>query len=217
MSAPEHPPTAPSGPPDGPPSSPVRSRPALPWQAVVAATVLALTAAAMVLVFASRGDDDPADETPRATLPLQPLEEGAGDRDPLDVEFTDVDGTTGTLRDLVDDRPVVVNFFAEWCTPCVKEMPDFQAVSQRLEGRVDFVGLAVNDRPEDTTRIVEETGITYPWTRDIRGDIASAAGVVNMPSTMFITDDGTIAELHTGAVDAERLLALIEEHLGVTP
>lgn len=215
MSAPEHPPTGPSGPSDGPSSSPVRSRPALPWQAVVAATVLALTAAAMVLVFASR-DDDPA-ESPRETLPLQPLEEGASDRDPLDVEFTDVDGTTGTLRDLVDDRPVVVNFFAEWCTPCVKEMPDFQTVSQRLEGRVDFVGLAVNDRPEDTTRIVEETGITYPWTRDIRGDIASAAGVVNMPSTMFITDDGTIAELHTGAVDAERLLSLIEEHLGVTP
>ena len=215
MSAPEHPPTAPSGPSDGPPSSPVRSRPALPWQAVVAATVLALTAAAMVLVFAGR-DDDPA-ESPREALPLQPLEEGASDRDPLDVEFTDVDGTTGTLRELIDDRPLVVNFFAEWCTPCVKEMPDFQTVSQRLDGRVDFVGLAVNDRPEDTTRIVEETGITYPWTRDIRGDIASAAGVVNMPSTMFITDDGSIAELHTGAVDAERLLALIEEHLGVTP
>lgn len=207
MSAPEPPPTQ--------PSSTVRSRPALPWQAVVAATVLALTAAAMVLVFAS-SDDDPVDDTPRATVPLQPLEEGASDRDPLDVEFTDVDGTAGTLRELVDDRPVVVNFFAEWCTPCVKEMPDFQTVSQRLEGRVDFVGLAVNDRPEDTARIVEETGITYPWTRDIRGDIASAAGVVNMPSTMFIAADGTIAELHTGAVDAERLLALIEEHLGVS-
>ena len=212
MSGPEHPPT----PPSDPTSGRTRPRPALPWQAVVAATVLALTAAAMVLVFAG-SDDDPVDETPRATLPLQPLAEGASDRDPLDVEFTDVDGTTGTLRELVDDRPVVVNFFAEWCTPCVKEMPDFQTVSQRLEGRVDFVGLAVNDRPEDTTRIVEETGITYPWTRDIRGDIASAAGVVNMPSTMFIADDGTIAELHTGAVDAERLLALIEEHLGVTP
>lgn len=195
---------------------PPPTRAALPWQAVVAATVLALTAAAMVLVFASN-DDDAVDETPRATLPLQPLEEGASDRDPLDVEFTDIDGTTGTLRELVDGRPMVVNFFAEWCTPCVKEMPDFETVWQRVKGRVDFVGLAVNDRPEDTARIVEETGITYPWTRDIRGDIANAAGVVNMPSTMFITGDGTIAELHTGAVDAERLLALIEEHLGVTP
>ena len=202
-------------------SEPSRSRPALPWQAIVAATVLALTAAGMVLVFASGGGDerdvDAADGSTAQTLELRP-DDGLDDRDPLDVEFTDVDGTTGTIRDVVadaDGAPVVVNFFASWCPPCISEMPDFEAVSQELAGDVVFFGLAVQDRPEDASRIVDDTGITYDWSRDIRGDIVGAAGVVQMPSTLFVSADGEVVEIQGGALDPDRLRDLIEEHLGV--
>lgn len=197
------------------------SRSRLPWQAVVAATVLALTAAAMVFVVMA-GDGDPNVESGspsagRSTVPsieLRP-DDGLDRRNPLDVEFTDVDGTTGTIRDFIGDQPVVVNFFASWCPPCIGEMPDFESVSQELADRVDFLGIAVQDRPEDATRIVESTGISYDWTRDIRGDIVGAAGVVQMPSTMFISPDGTVVKVQGGALDPDRLRALIEEHLGV--
>lgn len=193
-----------------------RPRFALPWQAVVAATVLALTAAILVLVIAA---DDGGEDTPAAGGPSVELrpDDGLDDRDPLDVEFTDVDGTTGTIRDFVDGKPTVVNFFASWCTPCVAEMPDFEAVSQALRDEVDFLGIAVQDRPEDATRIVESTGITYEWSRDIRGDIVGAAGVVQMPSTMFVSADGEVVEIQGGALDQERLRELIDEHLDVSP
>ena len=197
--------------PQSPPRQP-RPRPALPWQAYVAATVLALMAAGAVLVFAGC-DDEPVDTTSRQTLPLTPA--GEGTRDPLEIEFTAAEGDdAGTLGDLVGDQPLVVNFFASWCTPCIKEMPAFQEVSQELDGEVAFFGLAVNDRPEDARSIVEETGVEYPWARDVRGDIASAAEVVQMPTTMFIGVDGSIEEVHAGALDAEQLRALIEEHFG---
>ena len=200
--------------PDSPsPLPPSRSRPALPWQAYVAATVLALVAAAMVFVVAG-DDDEPAEAAPRQTLPLAPAGEDSGD--PLEVPFTDAEGDgTGTLGDLVGDTPLVVNFFASWCAPCIKEMPAFQEVSQDLDGEVAFFGLAVNDRPEAAREIVTETGVEYPWARDIRGDVASAAQVVQMPTTMFIGADGTIEEVHAGALDAEQLRALLEEHFGV--
>lgn len=196
-------------------SEPSRPRPAIPWQAVVAATVLALTAAAMVFVFASDGSSDAsvaADDAPSVTL-----RDVQDDRDPLDVEFTDADGTTGTIREFVEGAgtPVVVNFFASWCPPCIAEMPDFEAVSQALGGDVTFLGVAVQDRPEDAGRIVESTGITYDWTRDIQGDIVGAAGVVQMPSTMFIAADGTVEKVQGGALDVDRLRDLIDEHLGV--
>ncbi len=199
-------------------SEPSRPRPALPWQAIVAATVLALTAAGMVLLFASGGDASSATDSSTPSLQLRP-DDGLDDRDPLDVEFTDADGTTGTIRDVVaeaDGAPVVVNFFASWCPPCIGEMPDFEAVSQELSGDVVFFGLAVQDRPEDATRIVEDTGITYDWSRDIRGDIVGAAGVVQMPSTMFVSADGEVVEIQGGALDPDRLQELIEEHLGVS-
>lgn len=195
-------------------SEPSRSRSALPWQAVVAATVLALTAAAMVFVFASDDGDDAAaaDDVPSVTL-----RDVSDDRDPLDVEFTDVDGSTGTIRDFVEaaGTPVVVNFFASWCPPCVAEMPDFETVSQAAAGDVTFLGIAVQDRPEDAERIVESTGISYDWTRDISGDIVGAAGVIQMPSTMFIGVDGTVEKVQGGALEVDRLRELIAEHLGV--
>ena len=196
-------------------SEPSRSRPALPWQAVLAATVLALTAAAMVFVFASDGDSDAsvADDATSVTL-----RDARDDRDPLDVEFTDVDGTTGTIREFVaaTGSPVVVNFFASWCPPCIAEMPDFETVSQDFAGDVTFLGIAVQDRPEDASRIIESTGVTYHWTRDIAGDIVGAAGVVQMPSTMFVSSDGTVEEVQGGALEVDRLRELIDEHLGVT-
>ncbi len=200
-------------------SEPSRSRPTLPWQAVVAATVLALTAAAMVFVVAAGGDDDSnvaasaGDDTPSVTL--RPTDGADDGRNVLDVEFTDIDGTTGTIRDFVDDKPVVVNFFASWCPPCVGEMPDFEAVSQELAADVDFLGIAVQDRPEDAASIVESTGVTYEWSRDISGDIVGAAGVVQMPSTLFVSADGEVVEIQGGALDSGRLRGLIQDHLGV--
>lgn len=194
-------------------SAPERSRSALPWQAVVAATVLALTAAAMVFVLT--GDD--GDESSDTAVPIE-LQPEDGDRagDPLRAEFTDESGTVTNIRTALGDRPMVVNFFGSWCTPCVKEMPDFETVSQELTGEVDFLGLAVNDRPEDAATIIDETGVTYPWGRDDAGDVIGSAQIPSMPSTMFVSADGEIVDIQPGAVDAERLRELIAEHLGVT-
>lgn len=196
-------------------SEPDRSRTGLPWQAYLAATVLALTAAGLVLVVASSGSDDGRSEVATAEpVELRPVDE-IPDGNPLDIAFTDVDGTSRAIRDLLGDEPLVVNYFASWCAPCIAEMPDFQAVSEEVAGDVAFFGLAVTDRPEDATRIIERTGVTYPWSRDVAGDIAAAFGITTMPSTMFITPDGDVSHIQPGAVSRERLRSLIEQHLGV--
>ena len=128
-----------------------------------------------------------------------------------------MDDTAASIAERLDGRPTVVNLFASWCPPCIKEMPDFEAVHRQLGDEVAFLGVAVTDRPEDVTDIVEDTGITYPYTRDIRGDLAAAAEVRQMPSTIFVSADGEVVEVHAGAVDADELRELIEEHLGVVP
>lgn len=191
--------------------TPTRTR--LPWQAVVAATVLAALAALTVILV--MGGDDSADR-PRAegTLDLQRVDPDAPS-DPLEatVEWP-VQGTEGTLADDLQG-PAVVNFFASWCAPCIAEMPDFEQVFQDVEGRVDFVGVAINDRTAEAERIVEQTGITYRWARDGRGDVANAAKITQMPATMFVGADGEVVEVHSGALDEEQLRDLISEHLGV--
>jgi len=190
------------------------SRNRLPWTAVVASTVLA-AAAALVVILVMGGDDadGTATPTPRGSLELTPTDGAAGD-DPLavDVEWPE-DGSTGPLAERLDG-PTVVNFFASWCAPCVAEMPAFESVFQDVGDEVAFVGVAVSDRTADARRIVEETGITYPWARDERGDVANAAKVSNMPATMFVDADGEVVTVHSGALGPDELRDLIAEHLG---
>jgi len=185
----------------------------LPWTSVAAATVLAALAALLVVVVMG-GDDDTEVPAAEGTFELQPLDGPLAD-DPLavEVEFPE-QGATSTLRDDIEG-PAVVNFFASWCAPCIAEMPAFEQVFQEVEGRVDFVGVAVSDRAADARRIVEETGVTYRWARDERGDVANAARVTQMPATMFVGSDGEVVAVHSGSLDADQLRDLIDEHLGV--
>ena len=192
------------------------SRSRLPWQAVVAATVLAALAALLVIVVIG-GDDDSEAGTAATTdgsLELVPADEApAGD--PLGIAITWPDGLEEPLAESLQG-PTVVNFFASWCPPCIAEMPDFEEVSQEVAGQVEFVGIAVQDRTADATRIVEETGITYRWARDGKGDVVAAAQVTQMPATMFIDGTGKVVSVHSGALDADELREMLESELGVT-
>lgn len=194
-------------------SSTTRTR--LPWQVVLAATVLAGLAAIGAYLLLDGGDDEAVsvDGAPTGTLQLTPADE-ASTSDPLDVVVAFPDGSEQTVGDALDG-PTVVNLFASWCPPCVREMPAFQAVSQDLAGDVGFVGLAVQDRTDDAARIVEQTGVTYRWARDAKGDFASAAGITQMPSTLFVDAAGEIVRVHSGALDADELRDLISSELGV--
>lgn len=126
--------------------------------------------------------------------------------------FDTFEGDKMAFDDL-PDGPVVLNFFASWCPPCIAEMPDFQAVSQAFGTEVQFVGLAVQDRVENAVELVEETGVTYQVGNDQNGTIFSSFGGLGMPTTVFITADGTVAEVHSGVLDADALTKTINEEL----
>lgn len=192
-------------------------RSVLTWPVLAAATVLAALAAGAVLWLAG-GDDSPTSEPDvRLTDPdIAPGEERELGS-PVDVEVLLLDGSTTTIRDQLDGRPVVVNFFQSYCAPCVREMPEFQEVASELSGTVDFIGLAVLDRPEDAADLVEQTGVTYPWFRDRDGDASTAANVTNMPTTLFVAADGSVVTARSGAIDKATLQSLIAESFpGVT-
>ena len=106
-------------------------------------------------------------------------------------------------------KPVVLNFFGSWCPPCIRELPGFQAVSQRFKGRVAFVGVTFNDHRDGARSVLERSGVTYPAAYDPRNDVALDYGLTKMPTTVFIAPDGSLVERRDGEFSEVQLEATI--------
>lgn len=129
-----------------------------------------------------------------------------------DLVLNDLEGRPVALRSW-QGTPMVINFWASWCPPCLREMPAFENVARQREGEVVIVGLNVREDAATARTLADRTGVTYPLLLDADGVAARSFGVVNMPTTVFVTADGTIATGHAGALTADQLDALINQFL----
>ncbi len=113
-------------------------------------------------------------------------------------------------------KPVVMNFFAAWCAPCVKELPAFQTVAQETEGEVAFVGINHQDSRRAAQELLVETGVEFPAGYDPDGNVARAYGLRGMPTTVFISAGGRILERRNGEMSGGELRSAIDRHFGRT-
>jgi len=117
------------------------------------------------------------------------------------LEFYD-----GTSRQLADfaPTPLLVNFWASWCPPCVHELPSLMRLDQALRQRnmaVLLIGLDRKGR-EFGQAFLDERGITIPYSAfDQKGDLARALNIRVMPSSFLITGDATIRGKVEGPLD----------------
>jgi len=174
---------------------------------LAASVAIALVGALLtaVVLSAMLGDDDPADEAgaevnlaearPAPTTPFRSLRGG-------EASLADYAGT-----------PVILNFFAESCVPCRKEMPDLQRVHEEIGDRVTVLGIDQGDTEEVANAFVAEMGVTYPTGIDPSGDFAREVGVDYLPGTVFITRTGDIVGVHRGRLSYDDLRRLADEHL----
>ncbi len=127
-----------------------------------------------------------------------------------------LDGRTVSLSDF-RGHPVLVNFWATWCGPCRKEMPDFQTVydARSADG---FVVLAVNnmERKSDVAQFIGDLGVTYPVALDESGAInfdLYGSAIPGYPTSFLLDRNGVIVGYFPRIVSGPELLDALEDML----
>ena len=90
--------------------------------------------------------------------------------------------------------PIVLNFWASWCRPCLAEHPNLLEAAERYEGRVAFFGVAYDDDRATALKWLATHGSRYPNLWDPQHLTAVDYGVTGVPETFFIDREGLIAD-----------------------
>lgn len=125
-----------------------------------------------------------------------------------DFTVENADGEEVKLSDYVG-KPIVLNFWASWCSPCKSEMPEFNAAWEELEGEVQFLMVNMTDGSRETVdtakEYVEGEGFTFPVLFDTNSEAAIAYSAYSLPTTYFIDAEGYLVARAVGAIDGETL------------
>jgi cytochrome c biogenesis protein CcmG, thiol:disulfide interchange protein DsbE len=111
-------------------------------------------------------------------------------------------------------HPVVVNFWATWCVPCMEEHTTLLKAAERLRDDVQFLGVVYEDSEAPIQSFLQERGQAYPTLLDADSKTAIAYGVYGVPETYFIDAQGTIVSKFAGPLDTPTLESLLAKTRG---
>ncbi len=180
----------------------IRAWRALAWRAAVVAIVVLAA-----VLFAVRGSSSPPQPPRVSTQPATwelPRLSGGGN-----LRMADLHG-----------HPVVLNFFASWCTACRGELPGMATVSRQLAGRVTFAGIN-SQETGDGPAMARQYGVDWwPLARDIGGTqdsgLHDALGARGMPLTVFYDSKGKLLTVVYGAISEDDLRSRIQTLYGIS-
>ena len=184
---------------------------------VLALVLVVLIGGAYVLYSRLSADarpDNLSAQTPAETEDQTPQGSDApAETEPSKVEAPDftVENANGEEVKLSDyvGKPIVLNFWASWCSPCKSEMPEFNEAWEELDGEVQFLMVNMTDGARETVdtakEYVEGQGFSFPVFFDTESEAAMAYSAYSLPTTYFIDAEGYVVARAVGAIDRDTL------------
>jgi thiol-disulfide isomerase/thioredoxin len=116
--------------------------------------------------------------------------------------------------------PMIVNFWASWCSGCRKEMPALAAYAAH-HSKVQVLGIDFLDsQPGAALELAQQSDVRYPLVADPKGALDKKSPLPHiggLPMTVFLDSDGSIAHIEPGTMESEKdVEAAAEKYLGVT-
>jgi cytochrome c biogenesis protein CcmG/thiol:disulfide interchange protein DsbE len=109
----------------------------------------------------------------------------------FDLKRLDGDGSID-LASIRGKKPIVLDFWASWCFPCIQESKRLEAARKKYGHEVTFIGVDTKDYSPDARRWLREHGITYPSVHDGSGSVLAKWGGIPIPRIFFIARSGKV-------------------------
>lgn len=100
-------------------------------------------------------------------------------------------------------KPVLVNFFATWCPPCVEEMPAFEKIIKEYGDKIEFLAIDCGEEEAVVNKFIEENNYSFNVGYDEDMAISNIFNITGIPYTVIFDKEGNIFKDFVGARGAE--------------
>lgn len=130
-----------------------------------------------------------------------------------EFSLPDLDGKVQSIAQW-KGKVLLVNFWATWCEPCLREIPLLEQIQKEYADRgVQVIGVAIDDPAEVRQFMTDSVAIDYPVLVGEQEAVDALAGfgaeMTVLPYTAFVARDGRIAQLHAGELHREEATAVL--------
>lgn len=126
-----------------------------------------------------------------------------------DFRLKDLNNKIVSFEDLKGDKLTVLDFWATWCKPCVKSVPELIELYEKFKSRgVEFIGINI-DSPRNKSKVkpfVRSLGIKYPVLLDTNNELMSDLGITAIPTLLIVDKKGKVLVRHEGFKSGEEKL-----------
>jgi peroxiredoxin len=116
-------------------------------------------------------------------------------------DFTIKDSDRTLTLSQYEGKPVVLNFWATWCPPCIEEMPSLVQLQERLNGKVTVIAVSLDVDDNAYHRFIKDHQVNLTTIRDKDQRSNSLFGTYKFPETYVIDSKGVIRRKFIGAVN----------------
>ncbi|MUK90672.1 redoxin domain-containing protein [Ornithinibacillus sp. L9] len=131
-----------------------------------------------------------------------------------DFELKTLEGETIRLSDLLGKK-IMLNFWATWCPPCLKEMPEMQEFYDEHGDEIEILAVNVTGSEKNEQAVhdfIDEYSYTFPILLDTAMNVSDEYKAITIPTTYFIGTDGTIQHPRkAGPMTYEFMEEMLEE------
>jgi cytochrome c biogenesis protein CcmG/thiol:disulfide interchange protein DsbE len=129
-----------------------------------------------------------------------------------DFALKSIEGKTVKLSDY-KGKVVIIDFWATWCPPCRKGIPDLISIQKDFKDDLVIIGISLDGEKtiKDVPGFVKSYGINYPIVYGDEKVVAAYGGIEGIPTAFIVDKEGYVVDQHVGLVPIETYVNKIKE------